>query len=608
VLLTAVVVLVVRFTTLTPCRNGLYATTAATTAATTTVVNEPAVAVATTAGAATAVPVEPATAAVAAAAAVTTTAAAATVTAAVATAAAATTAVDTSMASAALRVVLAQSLVPRELWSVTRAAHNAARQTEPITVSISSGMSVGTMQSLLQRTTLTHVSFDAGCEQAPAMAAALTAALRDRRAHPTLQYTALTAFTLSNFRQLNSATLNPLMAALPVHVSALSLLLQPSEADRFNADLNYEDSDDDDEVLAAQAATRVPLPIPYIPSTVQSLTVQNISQMLQFMDASKATELHIVGICCCCWALPASLRTITVRRALVEGYSTFLPDRIPHGVQVYDVSESDIVKEFNFCDFDAAALPDSITVLKLPHGLASYSGHIPTQLEVLDTGYCFNSPLSALPATLKELYIKRRADDTQQYEHELGELPDGLKVLHVANMTHSLGVLPDTLEVLHCTNHSHELGMLPISLKVLKIEGSNFNHSLGLLPDGLVELDLSTAVDFQQPLGVLPQSLKTIKLHGNYRFLDNEHVLAAAAAAAAAAPHAIAEVVAAVAAAAPPAAAAVVEAVIDETVQNNSTKRFKCAAVTTAAAAAAVTAAALYGAKLMVICYLLQSI
>jgi hypothetical protein len=151
-------------------------------------------------------------------------------------------------------------------------------------------------------------------------------------------------------------------------------------------------------------------------------------------------------------------------------------------------------------------------------------------------------------------------------------------------MAHSLDVLPDTLEVLHCTNHSHSLDLLPSSLKVLKIDGSNFNHPLGLLPDGLLELDLSTAVDFQQPLGILPHSLQSIRLHSNYRPLPDEHVLAAAPA---------------------PAEAVVVEAVIDEPVHTNSTKWCRRAAAVTAAA---VTIAVLYGAKLMVICCLLQSI
>jgi FNIP Repeat len=166
-------------------------------------------------------------------------------------------------------------------------------------------------------------------------------------------------------------------------------------------------------------------------------------------------------------------------------------------------------------------LPDTLTTLRLPECARLSPPEavvvVPQRLEVLDTGYSFNSPIGVLPPTLRELYMKRRAADTQQYEHELSELPYGLEVVHVANMTHGLGVLPDTIEVLHCTNHSHSLGELPNSLKVLKIDGSNFNHSLGLLPDGLVELDLSKAVDFQQLLGVLPQSLKTIKLHAAYR-------------------------------------------------------------------------------------------
>jgi FNIP Repeat len=205
------------------------------------------------------------------------------------------------------------------------------------------------------------------------------------------------------------------------------------------------------------------------------------------------------------------------------------------------MSESDITDQYGF-----PALPDTVTDLKLPAEYTHYIGNLPSQLEILDTGYKYNKALGVLPATLKELYIKCKADDTQQYEHDLGALPYGLKILHVANMTHSLGVLRN-------------------ALKVLKIDGSNFNHPLGLLPDGLVELDLSTAGDFQQPLGILPAPLQTIKLHSNYRPLPDEHA----------------------------AAAVVVEAVIDESVHTNSAQWFKRAAATVAAAA--VTTAVLYG-------------
>jgi hypothetical protein len=479
-------------------------------------------------------------------------------------------------------VLLRQQSAPLGLWSVNRAAHAEAKRFEPITVMIGSGMSAATMHSLLQRTTVAHVCFDAGCEQAPAMATALIAALRERSTASTAaRYTALTSFTLRNFNQLNSVTLSSLIAALPGSVSNLSLLLQ----------LTAEDTEEDDNVYSAWDATRVLPPTVNIPDCVRSLTVRNVQQNLHFSPHSKLSELHIEGLASPAWMLPESLRTVTVQRAVVAG-RTLLPDRMPLGVQLFDVSDSDIVHVFTLSDNDnLKPLPDTVTVLKLPHKLRYYSGHIPKHLEVLDTGFCFRSCLGVLPPTLKELYIKRKPGDEWQYVHDLGVLPDSLKVLQVANMKHSLGVLPDTLEVLHCTNHAHELGMLPSSLKVLKIDGSNFNHSLGLLPDGLVELDLCTAVDFQQPLGILPASLQTIKLHSDYMHADavQQHRDAAAAAAA---QH-----------------AAVVEkaaAVIDEPVQTNTTKWFRRAAA--AVTAAAVTTAVLYGSKLMVISYLLRSI
>jgi hypothetical protein len=482
---------------------------------------------------------------------------------------------DPAVASAALRVVLAQRIVLRGLWSVTRAAHDAARRTEPIAVSISSGMSVATMQSLLQRTTVRHVIFDAGYEQAPAMTAALAAALRARSAQRTVQYATLTSFTLNNFEKLGTRAVKQLIAALPVHVRSLSLVLhQPSEYDG-------------QEWLT-------------VPSSVHTLAVKHMTQHMEFSEQSHLQELTIEGRACCTWQLPATLRTYTVLHARTAELHALLPAELPHSVQVYDVSQSGIEVYSELVD-QLRPLPDSITVLRLPHSLRQLKtdDRLPAHLEVLDTGYCFNSFLGVLPATLRELYIKRRSGSKQWYGHVLGELPDGLEVLHVANMAHSLGVLPDTLKVLRCSNHMHALGVLPSSLTVLKIEGCYFNHSLGLLPDGLVELDLSTAVSFQQPLGVLPQSLKTIKLHSNYRHAD-VHVLAAAVAASV--PVAPLRTVAA-AVAAP---VIVADAIIDESVHTNTAKCCKLAAA--AVTAATVTAAVLYGVQAMVMCYLLQSI
>jgi hypothetical protein len=480
-------------------------------------------------------------------------------------------AVDPAVASAALRVLLAQRIVLNDLWSVTRAAHDATRRTEPIAVSISSGMAIATMQSLLQRTTVTHVTFDAGYEQAPAMTAALAAALRARSAQRTVQYATLTSFTLNNFEKLGTRAVKQLIAALLVHVGSLSLVLhQPSKYDG-------------QEWLT-------------VPSSVHTLAVTHMTQHMEFSEQSHLQELTIEGRACCTWLLPASLRTYIVLHARTAELHALLPVELPHSVQEYDVSQSGIVVYSELVD-ELRPLPDSITVLRLPHSLRQLKtdDRLPAHLEVLDTGYCFNSSLGVLPATLRELYIKRRSGSKQWYGHVLGELPDGLEVLHVANMAHSLGVLPDTLKVLRCSNHMHALGVLPSSLTVLKIEGSYFNHSLGLLPGGLVELDLSAAVDFQQPLGILPRSLKTVKLHSNYRHTDVHGV---------AAPVPLAPLRTVAAAVAAP--VIVIAAVIDESVHTNTVKCCKLAAV--AVTAATVTAAVLYGAHAMVMCYLLQSI
>eukprot|EP00953_Heterococcus_sp_UTEX-ZZ885_P007243 4394-Heterococcus_DN1.PRE.2 len=401
----------------------------------------------------------------------------------------------------AMRAMHEHESLPLDVACVSKAAVALITSGRPIKVNIRAGMSAATMQSLLAGSNIKHVHIDGhnvGADVIAAIAAELPAYDPypfTRRVVTTLWPQSFQACTIENFEQWDYTTVLTLMETLPDSVTTLT-------------------------VAAQRPQDTVDYSMMQCPPGVQTLTARNLlwSVNLNAVLTSSVSQLaavHFEGLVNCSSYLPRCVKVLDLSK-----YT-----RLPQHAQLF-----------------------------LPEGVIA----LPQRLEVLDTGYRFNRAVDALPSTLKELYIRRRANSTQQYEHELGELPYGLKVLHVANMTHSLGALPNTLEVLHCTNHSHSLGILPDLLQVLKIEGSNFNHPLGLLPDGVLELDLSAAVDFQQPLGILPASLQIVKLLSNYKYLDDvpQHILVVVAAVAVAAEpqHAAA---AAAAVAAPVVAAAV---------------------------------------------------
>jgi hypothetical protein len=469
------------------------------------------------------------------------------------------TIISSQIAREAMSVMIEQQYLPRELWCVSAAEHSTVKQYIPTKVNISAGMTAATMQSLLSRSTVQHVHFNGRNLSADVLAAVAAGAVGSSGSSSgfTLFGSSVHTVTLENFEQWDTTVVDQLFRRLPATVHTITLALEQPEPD-------------------SDEATR-----PVIgPRGVQTLHVKNLQLCMAALPQT-LTALHVEGGYCTV-NIPDSCRTVSFKHIAAPGA---LAPELPHGVMHVDLSESDITALADFPE-----LPDTVTKLQLPSEFTHYIGNLPSQLECLDTGYKYNQRLGALPATLKQLYIKRKADDTQQYEHELGELPYGLEVLHVANMKHSIGMLPDTLQILCCSNHSHELGMLPNSLKVLKISGSNFNHPLGLLPDGLLELDLSATTGFQQPLGALPQSLKTIRLHPNYndQYDDAEQIPL----------HNDGDVLAI-------AAAADIDAVavMHEPLHSSAVKHCKRAAV-----AAAVASAAAYSVKLLIISYLLRSI
>jgi hypothetical protein len=380
----------------------------------------------------------------------------------------------------ALRVLHEHESLPLDIACVCKAALALITTGRLIKVQIRAGMSAATMQSLLSRSNIKHVHID-GTDVSADVIAVIAAALPDyeRYTHTFRVVTALwpqsmTVISIENFEQWDYRTVLTLIETLPASVTILTVAAQPPQA--FEAHRHSM----------------------MCPSSVQTLTLRNIWWgVFHNADGVKG------------WPL-SQLKTVHY-----EGQGSWISG-LPRGLKVLDMSQV----ANRYC-LSGILSYSTLTHLRLPESARlCLSGSVvvlPRFLRVLDTGYKFNQPLSKLRDTLRELYIKRRADDTLQYDHNLGQLPFGLAILQVANATHSLGVLPSKLEVLHCRSHMHALGILPDSLKVLKIDGSNFNHPLGLLPDGLVELDLSTAVDFEQPLGVLPQSLKIIRMHSNYK-------------------------------------------------------------------------------------------
>jgi hypothetical protein len=397
----------------------------------------------------------------------------------------------------AMRAMHEHESLPLDISCVSKAALALITSGRPIKVNIRAGMSAATMQSLLACSNIKHVHIDGhnvGADVIAAIAAELPAYDPypfTRRVVTTLWPQSFQACTIENFEQWDYTTVLTLIETLPESVTTLTVAAQ-----RPQDTLDYS--------------------MMQCPPGVQTLTARNLLWSVNHnavltSSVSQLAAVHYEGLVNCSSYLPRCVKVLDLSKYTGSMYYALSP------------------------------LPSALTHLRLPQHAQLFLPEgviaLPQRLEVLDTGYRFHRAVDALPPTLKELYIRRRANSTQQYEHELGELPYGLKVLHVANMTHSLGVLPDTLEILHCTNHSHSLGILPDLLQVLKIEGSNFNHPLGLLPDGVLELDLSAAVDFQQPLGTLPASLQIVKLLSNYKYLDDvpQHILVVVAAAAVAA-------------------------------------------------------------------------
>jgi hypothetical protein len=447
------------------------------------------------------------------------------------------TAAASTLAAQAMRVMLQQQYTPQELWCLNKAVHTKVKRTAPVNVGITADTPTATVLALLLRNAVQHVhisGFDLPELTVRALLSVIGYHRRPHTAHPRAeQWQCPQSVTLADLSEDTLAAVANMLSPA-VHTVCVAMT-QP-----------------DYSVYSTFACT----------SSIRTLHLKNVAYGASFVMARQPqlTTLTYEGIGTYCLDLPGSVRSVTFKHVVAAGEQAFVPD-LQRGITHVDMSESDITDQYS-----VPAIPDTVTHLMLPAEYTHDIGNLPSQLEVLDTGYKYNKALGVLPATLKQLYIRRRADDTQQYEHELGDLPDSLKVLHVANMTHSLGGLPN-------------------SLKVLKIDGSNFNHSLGTLPDGLVELDLSTAADFQQPLGILPASLQTIKLHNDYAHID-EICASTTAAVVIVTPTTI----------------AIDTAGIDDS-GNNWLRR---AALTVATAA--VSTALLYGARELLISYMLRSI
>jgi hypothetical protein len=384
----------------------------------------------------------------------------------------ATAAAASTLAAEAMSVMLQQQYLPQELWCVNKAVHAKVKHAAPVNVRITADTPTATALAVLLRNAVQHVHIS-GFDM-PEMTVRVLQSAIARHSWPLIKHTKSAQWQCTqsvSFTDMDPDTVERIVEALSPEVHTISVALaQPDVA-----------------VYGKFRCT----------DSIRTLHLKNVpyGASILLTRQPQLTTLTYEGIGTYCLDLPDSVRSVTFKHVVAPGEQAFVPD-LQHGITHVDMSESDITDQYS-----VPAIPDTVTHLMLPAEYTHDIGNLPSQLEVLDTGYKYNKELGVLPATLEQLYIRRRADDTQQYEHELGDLPDSLKVLHVANMTHSLGGLPN-------------------SLKVLKIDGSNFNHSLGTLPDGLVELDLSTAVDFQQPLGILPQSLQTIKLHSGYAHID----------------------------------------------------------------------------------------
>jgi hypothetical protein len=388
------------------------------------------------------------------------------------------------------------SWLPHEANSISKAAHTVVQQAHlPVACTIAGSTPVPAIRSIMERRNIQKLHLKLA-DIAPDMVMKVSGVIYQRLR----LLNSLTECTIDNFEKLNAATVKGLLERMPntLHTLKLHRLANDNKSDfmRF-------------ETVKC-------------PSSVKHLSMSCTSFRMIMPEGLET--LHVSSCHMTAWEkLPSTLLELYVVDL------TRLPV-LPHGLRVLHLSCVNDVRVGLLLGIDLkfdGAIPDTVTHLKLPETQTRLVPQWPPRLQVLDVGEQYSHPLGDLPDTLKELYVK--LDRRIVCDYEIGDipLPEGLKVLDVAQVKCHVNKLPQGLEVLRLDNALQRLGFVltepdvfPPLLKELKICGYNYNVLSGVLPSTLEVLDLGLAYSFSEvpKNSMLPLSLRMIYLCNEYRF------------------------------------------------------------------------------------------
>jgi hypothetical protein len=347
-----------------------------------------------------------------------------------------------------------------------------------VTLTVHDTMTLETLNNILQHTTVIDLQL-ACADLSDSMLAALS-----QRPMQQLLTSRLVTCSLHNVEKLSIAALKALIEGMPTSLHKLCV----SQAKAIK-----------DSSLFTDAVT--------IPSSVKQLTLTQTSWATVLPEGLEV--LHVHRCSTRAWRnLPSTLRELYMYDVQYE-----LP-QLPQGLLVLSMHCSDAAH----VDLQlSGVIPDTVTRLRLAESQEQRVTQWPPNLVALDVGSNYYHHLGALPASLRELTLK--AGYERVYFNKLDTLPEGLKVLDVANIGFPIERLPQQLEVFKLDLYTSAVPELPQSLKQLRIAGYGHRHLVLDVPAALEVLDVGFAYGYCQQLdnGSLPASLQTLHVSEKYK-------------------------------------------------------------------------------------------
>lgn len=176
------------------------------------------------------------------------------------------------------------------------------------------------------------------------------------------------------------------------------------------------------------------------------------------------------------------------------------------------------MKDLKIADYTFKSFPSYLKKLVLPTQYDRDLPQLPSKLEEIQFGECYNQRIKSFPVALTKISFGH------MYDQELPPLPPRLEYLsfHSADTSSRsqfnqvISEYPPTLAHLRLSDqYTQTLNTLPQSLQYLYV-GREFNDSITSLPSHLVELKFHKDSKYNKPLPPLPESLKTLILGNSF--------------------------------------------------------------------------------------------